>query len=326
MTRTRRLLAALLCAALALTGCLAQPERAPKQGSQDRFIGLYVIGELPGGGNWARDAFYDNPNLTSYGTDDVTIPGAGEVSFDREVLFAEQNDAGDYFFPGMEGGYSLFLYNIEREWGHANAVQSNMAPGEDGGGTRIKVTDEGEENSISGTIYVGPPLGVGDDWNTWEHQQAQVIWTAYRVYQTPDGRVYTDGSGDSYGGPGFSVTTTESSTETVDGESRTCSLAVTLSIRESNRLETVTLRQFDEEDQLLRTDTVEAGQTGQDMEAVPLPLDPGAAYVLSTLSYADGTSSRELRNVEPGRTEPILLDFVFLDPAGRGYLASVELD
>lgn len=324
--RNKRLFAALLCAALALTGCLAQPERTG-DGSQDRFIGLYVMGDLPGApGSAIRGSFYDNPNLTPYGRENLAVEGIGPVSLDREVLFAEQNSAGDYFFPGMEGGCALLLYDYEGEDGRVTATQNDMAPGEDGGGTKIKVTDEGEENSISGTVYVGPPLGAGDDWNTWEHQQEQVIWTAYRVYQTPDGRVYTDGSGDSYGGPGFSTTTTDTRTETVDGESKTCSLSVTLAVREISRLEAVTLRQFDGSDQLLRTDVVEAGQTEKGMEPLSLPLDPGAAYVLATLSSAGGVSGRELHETGQETGDGGLdLTFYFLDEAGMGYAVPVNL-
>ena len=165
------MLAAALAALLLLTGCsLAQPERKAEQG--DRWVGFYVMPE-------GRGSFYDNPNLTEYGTDSIDTEEFGALTFSREVLFAVKDGAGKYTFPGLEKGFSLFVYREYSEdasdhkgLDYAVGVASNMAPGEET--TQISYTDEGVSYSASGTIYYGPPLGV-TDWDAYENRG---VWAA----------------------------------------------------------------------------------------------------------------------------------------------------
>ena len=173
-------------AAMLLAGCsLARPEAAGR--SQDRFIGFHVVrSDLA-----ERQGFWGdgNPDLTEYGSDSLAVEGYGSFAVPRRVLMGVK-DGEDYRFPGLEAGYSLYVLQETKENGMPSVwFVSSMAPSEEG--LRTSVTDEGTENAVSGTIYYGPPLG-DEDWDAYEDQG---VWTVYRVYQTPEGAPYLDGSG-----------------------------------------------------------------------------------------------------------------------------------
>ena len=192
MNRSKWLAAAL--AVLLLAGCsLAQPEKVEQE---DRWVGFYVV---PSQG-YERD-FYNNPNLEEYGSFQAETDQFGTLAFPQEVLFAVEDEAGNYIFPGLEKGYSLFVY---REYGvgepdhkgrnYAMGIVSNMGPGEEG--PQYKYTDEGITETASGTVYFGPPPGVTD----WDELTSGIIWRYYNVYQTQEGRIYLNGHGDSVNG------------------------------------------------------------------------------------------------------------------------------
>ena len=207
MRRLKLLILAALC--LALAGCsLARPEAA-ESGGGDRWIGFYVV---PSQGY--ADHLANNPYLEEYGEFSAETDQFGTLTFSQDVLFAVEDEAGNYSFPGMEEGYSLFIYQKYGQEGgdRTVGVVSNMAPGEET--TQMKYTDEGDLMSASGTVYFGPPLGAA---NSWDPYTCGVIWRYYRVYQTEDGRIYLNGDGDSTNGP-MSHTATETYTSTRNGE------------------------------------------------------------------------------------------------------------
>ena len=155
-----------MLAALLLAGCsLARPEeRAP---GGDRFAGFYLVRT-----QGYSDRLLDNPYLEEYGADSFETEQFGALRFSREVLFAVEDETGNYIFPGMEEGYSLFCIETNDEHGYVSQMVSNMAPGEEG--NAIHVSDEGASNTISGTVYCGPPLGA-EDWDA--HVDNTSIWT-----------------------------------------------------------------------------------------------------------------------------------------------------
>ena len=94
MKRSKWLAAAL--AVLLLAGCsLAQPEKAEQQG--DRWVGFYVV---PSQGY--ESDFYDNPNLEEYGSFQAETDQFGTLAFPQKVLFAVEDEAGNYTFPGLD--------------------------------------------------------------------------------------------------------------------------------------------------------------------------------------------------------------------------------
>lgn len=242
MKKVRWLLCAL--AALLLVGCsLAQPEEQKPGG--DRFAGFYVVYSP----NGSSKKFYNNLCLEEYGTDSFSTDQFGTLSVPREVLFATEDRPGKYVFPGMEGGYSLFLIERNETFGPVSEVVSNMAPGEEG--NAIHVTDNGTSNTLNGTIYCGPPLGAED----WDEYEAGGVWTCYRVYQTKDGRVYLDGSGNSSSGGGFGYGENQTQTTTDwNGETVTESIDINVWVEIVERLERLVVTQFDENNAIVRSD------------------------------------------------------------------------
>lgn len=296
--------------ALILTGCsLARAEEAPSGSAEDRFIGFYVVCSQNG-----LTEFYSNPNLENYGTITAETDQFGTLDFPQEVLFAIEDAAGNYTFPGMEGGYSLFLVKKEEEYGSVNRVVSNMAPGEDP--YAIVVTDSGETNSISGTVYCGPPLNA----ENWDPYDSSDIWHILRVYQTPDGRVYTDGSGSSFdGGGGFGYSATEAYTTTLNGESTTDTLEISFRLETVPRLEKLVVTQFDEGNAIIRTDDLSLRGDLPEVACVP-----SAAWVLVEETDPDSVT-RTVYNVPTGDEDPISHQIVLLDNAGLGHLSYLTI-
>lgn len=301
MKKNRWLLCAL--AALLLAGCsLAQPEERASGG--DRFAGFYLVCT-----QGYSDRLLDNPYLEEYGTDSFETGQFGTLSFSREVLFAVEDETGNYVFPGMEGGYSLFRIETNDEHGYVSQMVSNMAPGEEG--NAIRVSDEGTSNTISGTVYCGPPLGA-EDWDA--HVDNTRIWTCYRVYQTADGRVYIDGSGNSSGGGGgFGYS--ENQTQTItdwDGETVTENIDVHVKVEIVERMERLVVTQFDGNNASVRSDDLALRD-----ELPEINCEAETAWVLVEEVNSGGTV-RTAYNVPEEGEEPVSHMVVLLDGEGLG--------
>ena len=77
--------------------------------AEDRCAGFYVVRET-----WQNtsgvNTFWssDNPLLEEYGSTAVDLGKYGTHAFPDLVLFARK-EGGNYVFPGLEGGFSLFI-------------------------------------------------------------------------------------------------------------------------------------------------------------------------------------------------------------------------
>lgn len=299
---------------LLLAGCsLARPE---EQGEQaDRWIGFYVV---PSQGY--VDHLAENPYVVEYGTFSAQTDQFGALSFPREVLFAAEDGDGNYTFPGIEKGYSLFIYRTYQDGtdhkglDYAVGVVSNMAPGEEN--TQFNYTDEGVSETASGVIYCGPPQGAGADWDPYTDDHT--IWRYYNVYQTEDGRVYLDGSGDSVNGL-MSKSQTATCTRTWDGESTVETVQVSVDMKHVPRLEKLTVTQFDGENAVLRSEELALRS--------PLPevrCEAGAAWVLVEEESGEGTV-RTVYNVPGAGEEAVSHQIILLDGEGFGELVYLSI-
>lgn len=295
-----------MLAALLLAGCsLAQPEKEAEQG--DRWVGFYVVPSQDG-----RDSFFNNPNLEEYGSSTVKIEGMGNFALADEVLFAVEDEAGNYTFPGIDAGFSLFYLETVEEHGPCTRVVSNMGPHSNGVGLTYK--DEGDYVTISGTVYVGPPLGVTD----WDPYTNGTIWDFYRVYQTPDDRVYIDGSGDSTNGP-MTHTRSETRTNTRNGETtKEETFSATAAIETVPRLEKLIVTQFDENNAVLQSDDLNLQNDRPEFHCLP-----ETAWVLVEEVSSEGTE-RTVYNSPEGE-DPVTHDYVPLDDKGLGHMAYLNI-
>lgn len=329
MKRKLPILLIIISLLLAAAGCrLARPEKEQNDWQEeDRFCGFYVVPyKNDGSAEPDEDGFvpipgdfYDNPNLTVYGSQDMDVTGDGSIHMDREVLFAQgQGRDVQPVFPGMPEGYYLITYEYTDEEGsHTQAILSNMGPG--GEPNSAVYRDQGMGQSVGGTIYYGPPADAPEDW--WELQDSGIFWRAYQVWETADQRLYLDGSGNSYSGPGnkgFSQTHTYTYRE--NGEDvRTDSITADVSLEAVPRLERLTIYQFDGESRLLGAETVPLSAEFPDFHCAA-----GVAWVVVESESAQGAAHTAYDLAESGE-DGVWHDAVLLDGDGFGTLAQLHI-
>lgn len=309
----------LLLAAAATGGQLAQPER--RETEEDKWVGFHVVYEpmLPSIEEVEADPEAyppeDRSHWVEYGSQTLETEGLGSLSIPREILIGEyQEETGQYSFPGLEG-YNAFLVARTQEdgsqvWGGSyDLAYANVKIG-------------GTEQSLSGTIYSGPPAGAGKDWTEGEPGYA---WRAYNVFQMADGTVYLDGSGNSYGassgGMGFSSSRTD--TKTVNGESETTSLTVEVKVESAERLTRVAVKLFGEGDQLVG----EREFAPEEAEDTCVTVPEACAWVLVEERYEDGSAKRTAYS--PGDweyQEKLGHCLVLLDQRGMGRVVYLYLE
>lgn len=296
----------LLAAALtALTGCsLAQPER--EASPEERWIGFYVVYNPPG----IYDSFSSNPNLVEMGTESLDTGTYGSLTIPREVLLGKEDpDTGNISFPGLEG-YSLFIRHTQEDYGPVTQVVSNMSPSEEG--TTINSSDEGTAETASGVIWWGPPLDAAADWDSYEDAG---IWHAYNVFETADGQVYLDGSGNSYGGggSGMGFSSDASYTYTENGESRTDSVSVSVSVKYTPRLTALRVVEFDGDNSVVNTTSL---PLTEDLPALTPTTD--TAFLVVEEENAEGVK-RTLYAAGDFTDDALYHEVILLDEEGRGH-------
>lgn len=316
MKRRMKLAACIVVFALLLAGLsggkLARPERVDRE--EDRLIGVHMVYEkLPQAVNledpdaWAGEGTPpDRTHWVDYGEEEIQVGGVGPVSFPHQILIGTYDPAqGCYVFPGLEGRNAFLAVQTLPDGSQVYQGYTGLAD--------AALSVGGAEETLGGTVYYGPPL-EGADWESGDYG-----WTAYRVFQMPDGTVYLDGSGDRYGGGGsfgFSVKT--ESTVTEHGQETTQSFEVSVDMACIPRLREVTVKQFDAEDTLLRTDVIAAADVDPEagVHEVDLRLESGTAWVLFVQQAEDGTVQRTL--VQPQPEEELSHTVWFLDRHGMG--------
>lgn len=292
---------------LTLTGCsLAWAEVSP--GGGDRWVGFYVVPSQSG-----RDAFSNDPYLEEYGTLKAEAGRFGTLTFPKDVLFAVEDSAGNYTFPGIGAGFSLFYLDGTTDAGNSYVrVVSDMGAHENG--LSFADRDEGSFITLSGTVYCGPPLGVMD----WAQYGNDTVWTFYQVYQTGDGRVYLDGSGNSTNGP-MTHSMTETRTVRKNGETmREETLTVTAAVEAIPRLERLVVTQFDENNAVLRSEEMSLQSDRTEVGCLA-----ETAWILVEEISAEGVK-RTAYNIPEGE-EPVSHDYVLLDDDGYGCLACLDI-
>ena len=298
----------LLAAALtALTaGCsLARPEREAAQ--EDRWIGFYEVSNATGCYDISSTSI---PTLVEMGTTSLDTGEYGALAIPREVLPGEEDpDTGDIVFPGLEG-YSLFIRHKQEDSGYVTAIQSDMSPGE---GQTVHSSDEGTAESASGVIWWGPPLDAAADFDP--DASPHSIWHAYRVFETADGQVYLDGSGNSYGGAGSGMgfSSDAAYTYTENGETRKDSISVSVSVKYTPRLTALRVVEFDEDNSVVKTTALPLTE-----ELPLLTLESDTAFLVVEEESADGVK-RTLYAAGDFTDGAQYHEVILLDEAGRGH-------
>ena len=314
MRKYKRKLIGALAALLVLAGVmdatggsLAQPERT--QPEEDAWVGFFLSWEyLPGEGEMKPRS---GEGWVEYGSQSMDVEGLGSVSFPREILIGQYSDGEGFTFPGMEG-YCAFLAEVEQEDGSILLTGNQLMH------ASTHVGDA--ENSVSGTIYYGLPAGE----TAWPEDGSMYGWTAYNVYQMPDGTVYLDGSGNSYGGAGgMTIETEHTKTETVNGEETSVYMSVEVRFETVSRLQAVKVKQFDASDQVIGEAVLPAG--GLEAET-PVTLEEETRWLVVEEHGGDGTVTRTVYDAgEIAGEGGLLHGLVILDDRGMGQWKSLWL-
>lgn len=269
MRKLLKIGAAVLMAALlfGFTGCqLAQPEKVGPE--TDAFIGFHIVPEKLGLVN--EDGFQqigndDRSNWVEYGTENLELDGFGTVAFPRQILIGTYNEeTRRYDFPGKEG-YNCFLSTYTGEDGehyingYTDMTETSL---------NRKIMDDGEENILKAALYTGTVK---------EAEDYDYILTAYRVFQMEDGTVYIDGTGNSYGGAGFTINERMEYTATINGESTKQVLDIEFSLKDAERLARVDVIWFGEEDEVLLREQLPLGELEGEYKLTP---PAGAAWAM----------------------------------------------
>ena len=275
-------LAALLVLAVVLDAAgwrLAQPEyQGPEN---DEWIGYFLAWErMPGEG---EEIPWNGEGWVEYGSRSLDVSGLGRVKVSREILIAQYGEGAGFTFPGMEG-YSAVLAQIKQEDGSILLSGNQIMD--------VKTNAGGTKNSVSGTIYYGLPLGETE----WPEGEPNYAWRAYDVYQMPDGTVYLDGSGNSYGGAGgMTITEERTATETINGEETSVSLSVEVRFEMVSRLQEVRVKEFDGADQVI-AETVFPADALEDETSVTVAKDSG--WLVVEEHCTDGTVKRTVYDLQ----------------------------
>lgn len=264
------------------TGCqLAQPEQAGPE--SDEFIGFHFVPEKLGemidenGEMFQQIGDSDRSRWVEYGTENMELDGFGTVAFPRQILIGTYNeDTRRYDFPGKEG-YNCFLATRTGEDGerYINGYTDMTDTA-----LEMKVTDEGEENILKAALYTGTAE---------EEEDYDYILTAYRVFQMEDGTVYLDGTGNSYGGAGFTINERTEYTTTINGEQTKQILDIEFSLKDAERLVQVEVTWFGGEDEILLQEQLPLEELEGELELTP---PEGAAWAMIRETDEQGNVKR----------------------------------
>lgn len=270
---------------------LARPEQTHDW--ETHLVGFYLV----------RDTLDSGP--TSIGDPEAGWEEQGSTpvsayghsfSIPDMILKAQTEENGELYFPNLEGcrfflAKEYFSSNGQQEF--AYRLYSDL----ESEGLHMEVTDLGTNHTASGTLYYTAPLND----SIWSEDNQ--VWTAYLVYQEPDGTVYLADSGNSVGGTvDCSINKTVTYRETANGQAtQENTLDLTINFRYISRLTEVTVEQFTADHRSMAAHTFSAQEMLEEPSEATSSWEEDAAYVIFTEHYADGTVQRTLleRGDEP---------------------------
>lgn len=233
-----------------LSGWQLALEDMGEEASEDRLIGVLLTTE-----------YLDLFDFDSYVKENISGFPGGEMHIDENTgkyqgrLYAElrQNtltntETGEeyttkkYVFPGIDG-IAYYSAWVPAKAEHVDYYASVSDDAVNDGHISVNSSDQGDSITMEGTVYVTPMYGGRFYFNP--------------IYQSRDGRVYTIAgrflaTERPYGeGELFSQTMNATYTTTENGESRTDSISIKLSISMMNAPEKIAVVQMDKESSLV---------------------------------------------------------------------------
>ena len=269
-----------------LCGCCLAREDAGAVNTPDRLVGALITTEYLD--LFDMDAYISDHTDQFLSDGDIMIDSAGYEGRLYADVERSENDPRDVLsasFPGTDG---IYFFSAYTETEDGTGSWSLSGSGVNDQKAAISVTDEGEEITLDGTIYLTPEA-AGDSMCLYVNP----------VYQTDSGEFYAI-SGQGFGsddenmeGEVFSATLREETTLTNNGKTSSFAAAVTVRLSILREPVRITLFQMDSDHRILQEDSYTPGMLPERLDA-----EPGTAYILiETESRApDGSVSwkREL--------------------------------
>lgn len=273
----------LLSMLLLLTGCqLARPDA---ETGQPRLVGILVTPEHLDLFDWEG---YLNDNLSSLGTDGIVdgdtsaYEGRLYAQLEPETLTDENGGTSTcerYVFPDVDG-IGFFAPQMSREGTKYIYTQSDDRILD--GHSAINSTDDGDSITLTCSI-----------WMAYTGEAATCYFNP--VYQDADGRVYAltghGFSSDSAMSGTFTQTLTDTQTTTENGQVKTNSTSVEITVGAKLPPECYVLIEMDENNLILRQEQFQPGQLPEEWT-----VSAGTAYLLLETRNQDGSVSRDLYN------------------------------
>ena len=312
MKRNLLLILAAIVLVGALTGCSLARESAGGS-TNDRLVGVLITAEYLD--LFDIDAFLDEHPEQLIKGGEISV---NAVTSDANRLYAEvEKDEEDISFtsisfPGVEGTYILnpYVTGTDGEKYRSSYAVDGIADVK----IAINVTDDGEETSIDGTVYMTPEAGSED-----------MCFYANPIYQTESGEIYVI-SGQGFGfdtsdyteGEIYSTTLRDEITVTKGGEKTADASSVTVRLRLVYEPVRITICQMDDQHSLLRSDEFSPGSVPTELTA-----ENGAAYFLieTEKTGPDGSLSVE-REIFEDRSESASFSTYY--PLDNGLLAKQD--
>lgn len=219
---------------------------------------------------------------------------------DRFVGFHIVNDSHSASLPDYEDGNWSSYAGKRVLWGVKNGDYYEF-PGLPGKNCFLEWLYEGGEPCLSSCSQLADTyLTMGDKQSiTATLYSSAELLRFFRVYQTADGRIYLDGSGNGYSGAGdgFAVTEDRTWTErTGDAITREESFHIEVAVKEPPAVVEAAVKCFGAEDTLLEEQIFDG--SGEGAEVV---LPAGTAWVLVEERTGEGTVARTVHT--PGDEE-----------------------
>lgn len=212
------------------------------------------------------------------------------------ILNAQRDKQGELYFPNLEGR-RFFLVKEYDDPSNQEEFAYRLYSDLESEGLHMEVTDLGTTLTASGTLYYTAPLNDP----TWTEDNQ--VWDACQVWQEPDGTVYLENGGNSYGGTvDCGMTKTVTYREAANGQTtQENTLKLTINFRYIARLTQVTVEQFTNRHQPLTSQALSNQEMLEGPDTLELAWAQDAAYALISEQSADGAVQRTLleRGDEP---------------------------
>lgn len=300
----KRILAVFLALALALSGCqLAVEDTGESSSVEDRLVGVLLTEERL---NLIDMEAYLNDNLDQVLNGETWLEGDASAYSGRIYAVKKEetvtNEKGQthtvisFEFEDVEG-YLLSTFLCDSN------VDPSIMEGDEYWSflsdepfcdlhNGIHISDDGEKNTIEGTIYM-------------DENHGEVLFYKNPVYQTNDGRIYvtecTVGSFHCSQGGNITSTISQTNTHTVNGEKSEYSMEVSVSLKPVQISELVRLLHMSESNEVLLVQEYEPDELPEEI----IPAE-GAAYLICEEHVRDEEGELTVtRQIHDAKSDPI---------------------